>query len=273
MTSIWMMKNFDDKKIPEHIVHKLIDAANNAPSGGNMQPLSIIIVESDEGRRKLSEINGNQPWIKNAPLSMIFCLDYYRLKKWAEMSGTEFKGEKALCHFLVSYADIICASQNVVILAESYGLGSVYIGTINSCISEAREYFGIPEYVLPLMVLSLGYPRTIPQNIPKLKREVIAHHEKYRREDDGEIHKALEDKYGSLEINTENYLKRAFVEFVEAEKQGDIDWVELTRNEMKTLAIKNNAEFLFRLRYPSEAMIALNNEILSSFRKAGFDFL
>ena len=264
------VRNFKDEKVPADVIEKLMDAANNAPTGGNMQPLSIIVVQKDKDREKLSQLVGKQPWVKNAPLSMIFCLDYHRLKKWAELSGTVFKGEQALSHFLVSYSDIMIASQNVVILAESFGIGSVYIGTVLSCMKETREYFQIPRYVLPVMVLSMGYPRSIPKNIPKLKREVITHYDRYREMNDEEIYKSFEEKYGNLEINKERYLERAFIELVEAEKQQQDEWVDYIKKEIAKGEIRNNAQFLFNLRYPADAMVSLNNEIIDSFRKAGF---
>ena len=43
-------------------------------------------------------------------------------------------------------------------------------------IPEAREFLKTPERVLPLMVLSLGYPKSVPKNIPKLPRSAIAHY-------------------------------------------------------------------------------------------------
>ena len=59
---------FKDQEIPESIIEQLVDVANHAPSGGNIQPLSIILVRSPEGRKKLAELAGGQPWVKNAPL-------------------------------------------------------------------------------------------------------------------------------------------------------------------------------------------------------------
>ena len=47
---------FKDQKVPEHIVEKLMDAAHNCPSGGNFQPLSIIIVQEGEGREELGRL-------------------------------------------------------------------------------------------------------------------------------------------------------------------------------------------------------------------------
>ncbi len=268
------VRNFKDQEIPEDVTEELLDAANNAPSGGNIQPISVILVQEAEARKELARMVGEQPWVRNAPLSMIFCIDFFRIKRWASMFEADYKGEKAFLPFLIAYADLMCSAQNVVILAQAHGLGSVYIGTILDVIDGAREYFAIPEYVLPIMVLSIGYPKSVPKNVPKLKREVIVHREKYNRLTDDQIKRAFEDKYGSFENTLENYLHRTYIETVEAEKQQKPEWadIESIRKEMKKLNIKNNAQFLFKLRYPSDEMIKLNETLISAFRNAGFDF-
>ncbi len=264
------VRAFHDREVPESVIEKLMDVANNAPSGGNIQPLSIIVVRNPESRNKLSELAGGQPWVKNAPLSMIFCLDFYRVKKWAELCQTDFRGEQALNHFLIAYADLMAAAQNVVILAESLGLGSVYIGSIQHEIDETRKYFQIPEYVLPLMVLCLGYPKSIPQHIPKLKRETITHHEKYQPLEKEAIQKAFDDKYGKIDEDMEKYLERAFVEALEAEKQETTRFLDRVKKEMKRLDIQNNAQFLFKVRYPTKVMVRMNHRIKESIQNAGF---
>ena len=268
------VRNFKDQEIPEHILEELLDAANNAPSGGNIQPISVIMVKEALARKELSEFVGSQPWVKNAPLSFIFCIDFYRIKKWASLFETDFKGEKAFPHFLIAYADLMCSAQNVVILAESHGLGSVYIGTILDAIDKARAYFTIPEYVLPIMVLSIGYPKSVPKNVPKLKRDVIVHREKYRELSDDQIKKAFEDKYGSFDENVKKYIQRIYVEAVEAGKQEKPEWAdpEWIKKEMKKLNIKNTAQFLFKFRYPSEEMVKMNENLIRAFKNAGFDF-
>ena len=204
------VRHFKDTVIPEHLINQLLDAANNAPSGGNIQPISIIIIQDRERKSKLSQLLGGQLWVEHAPLTMIFCLDFFRLKKWASMSDTKFLGEKSLSHFLIAYADVICASQNVVILAESLGLGSVYIGVVQSVINQVRSFFSIPELVLPLMVLCLGYPASVPKNIPKLNRNVIVHEETYKMMSDQEIIEAYNLKYGEFEEDPEKYLEKAY---------------------------------------------------------------
>lgn len=264
------VRAFQDQKIPEPVIEKLLDVANNAPSGGNIQPLSIILVRSPEGRSKLAELAGAQPWVKNGPLSMIFCLDFYRIKKWAEMCQTDFRGDQALNHFLIAYADLMAAAQNVVILAEELGLCSVYIGSIQHEIDETRKYFEIPEYVLPMMLLTLGYPKSIPRTIPKLKKEAIVHQEKYRKLEEDEIRKVFDEKYGKIDEDIEKYLERAFIESLEADKQEENKFLERVKKEMKRLDIQNNAQFLFQVRYPTKVMVRMNQRITQSIKNAGF---
>jgi nitroreductase len=262
---------YKDQEIPDSIIEQLLDVANQAPSGGNIQPLSIILVQNQEGRKKLAELAGGQPWVRNAPLSMIFCLDFYRIKKWAEMCQTDFRGEQALNHFLIAYADLMAAAQNVVILAESFGLGSVYIGSIQHEIDETRNFFDIPLYVLPMMALSIGFPKSIPQTIPKLKKEAIIHHERYRKPEDNEIRRTFDEKYGAIDQNIEKYLERAFVEALEADRLEMSDYMKRVKKEMKRLDIQNNAQFLFKVRYPAKVMVRMNQRITQSFRNAGFE--
>lgn len=265
------VRSFEDRPVPDDVVDRLVDAANNAPTGCNMQPLSVVTVQEAGGRAKLGQMIERQPWVRNAPLSMIFCLDFWRLKRWAELSGVEFRGHDALSHFLLGYADVMCAAQNVVILAESLGLGSVYVGRVPYVADEARAYFGMPTHVFPLMLLCLGYPKTVPRGVPKLSPAVIRHKERYRQLGDDEIRKAFDAKYGSFDEDAGRYFERVLVEAVEAGEQGDEGWLERSRARMAELAVKSSADFVFKVRYRADLMVARNAEAIDIFRNAGFD--
>ena len=121
------------------------------------------------------------------------------------------------------------------------------------------------------MVLSIGFPKSIPRTIPKLKKEVIVHHERYRKPEEGEIRRAFDDKYGAIDQNIENYLERAFVEALEADKLETSKYVDRVKKEMKRLDIQNNAQFLFKIRYPTKVMVRMNQRLKQSFKNAGFE--
>ena len=267
------VRNFKDQKIPENVINELLDAANNAPSGGNIQPISIIVIKALETRKELASLLDGQPWVKNAPLSLIFCIDFYRVKKWASISDTEFLGENAFSQFLTAYADVMCAAQNVVILAESHELGSVYVGTIQSKFTKVRRAFSIPNYVLPVMSLSIGYPDSIPKHIPKLKRSVIVHEEKYNILSDNDIMDAYDEKYGAFNDNSNDYIQKVYVEAIEFDKQQNTGMVKRVKERMEKFGIKNHAQFLFNLRYPSKAVVAINKKQFRELKNAGFEFI
>ena len=266
------IRSFEDRPIPDDVVDRLVDAANNAPTGCNIQPLSIVTVREAAGRAKLGRMIKRQPWVGNAPLAMIFCLDFWRLKRWAELSGADFRGHDAFSHFLLGYADVMCAAQTVVILAETLGLGSVYVGRLPYVAAETREYFGMPTYVFPLMLLCLGYPKKVPRSVPKLTPAVTRHKERYRELSDGDVRRAFDEKYGGIDRNTKEYFERVLVEAVEADEQGDGGWLERSRARMAELAVRSSAGFVFNVRYRADLMVEHNAEAIEIFRKAGFDF-
>jgi len=61
------------------------------------------------------------------------------------------------------------------------------------------------------------------------------------------------------------------VEALEADKQDTPKYIERVKKEMKRLEIRNNAQFLFKLRYPARVMVRLNQRLAQSFRNAGFE--
>lgn len=266
------VRHFLDRPVDGETLAKLLDVASNAPSGGNIQPLSVVVVSDPERREELARIIGGQPWVRNAPVTFAFCLDFNRVERWADLSGVAFRGRESLSSFLIAYADVMCAAQTTAIMAEALGLGSVYVGTVQVCMDETAEFLGLPQGVLPMMLLTLGHPASRPDGIPKLPREVISHSERYLSPDDEELVRAFETKYGAIGDNVEKYLERAYVEVVEADRQQDESWVDEAKERMAALAIRNSAQFLFELRYPQAVMVGFNHDLLKSLARAGFRF-
>ena len=58
---------------------------------------------------------------------------------------------------------------------------------------------------------------------------------------------------------------------VEAEAQGEVGQIELALERMKQLEIRNNAQFLCKLRYPADLMVQVNGLLVGAFKNAGFD--
>lgn len=201
-------RNFEDRPIPPEVLEWVLQAGVHAATGGNLQPYSIIQVENKDTLQELAELCGGQQFIAKAPLALIFCLDWRRLQRWAELEVAPFSANHSFRHFWISFQDTIICAQNVCTAADALGLGSVYVGTVLECFYELRDMLKLPPGVFPVVLLSLGYSKHQPQPRPKLPPEVVVHREHYQEMEDQDLLEAFGEKYGGRQIEpAEAWLK------------------------------------------------------------------
>src|SRR4051794_41737092 len=51
------VREFTDDPLPDDILHRILDHARFAPSGGNRQGVRIIVVRDQDTRERLAELN------------------------------------------------------------------------------------------------------------------------------------------------------------------------------------------------------------------------
>ena len=154
---------FEDKPIPVEYKELILSCALQAPSAGNMNLYTIIDVTDPKLKETLSQTCDNQPFIAKAPLVLVFCADYHRwhrlFTKYCDKVRTPSVGDLNL-----ATADTLIAAQNCVVAAESLGLGSCYIGDITEDFERHRELFALPQHVVPVCMLVIGYPTEQQKN-------------------------------------------------------------------------------------------------------------
>ena len=192
-------RSFSDKKIPPDVLRLVLEAGIHAPTGWNLQPYSIIKIENDETKQQLAQMCG-QGFISQAPVLLLFCIDWFRVERWASLSVAPFTATHSFRHFWISFQDTILCAQNLCTAADSMGLGSVYIGAVIECLTDIRDMFQLPQGVLPVVLLCLGYPSTRPQPQKKLGVDAIVHSERYREMEDQEIIETYGEKYHGQEL-------------------------------------------------------------------------
>jgi FMN reductase [NAD(P)H] len=188
-------RNFAERDIPADVLDQVLEAGIHAPTAGNLQPYSIIKIANKDSARKLAELAGGQSFVADAPINLLFCLDWNRLRRWAELEVAPFTATSSFRHFWLSFQDVIIAAQNICTAADALGLGSVYVGTIIDTFAEIRVLCELPEEVMPVVLLCLGYPASKPPVARKLGIDVCVHDEKYREPDDRELLDAFDAKY------------------------------------------------------------------------------
>lgn len=177
------IRKYKDKSIDDKVLKELFTSAQSASSSHNMQAYSIIVVKDKNKKIKLSEICGSQDWVREAPVFLVFCADLYRLKTACKIHNENYE-LNGIENLLVGAVDTSLAAQNVMISAESIGLGGVMIGGIRNNPKFVVDLLNLPEYVIPITGMCLGYPDPdkIPRKKPRLPQYAVVHEEEYNKE-------------------------------------------------------------------------------------------
>ena len=172
------VRAYEEKEISAGIKAKILKATLRAPTAGNMMLYSIVDVTDQKIKDQLAITCDNQPFIARAPMVWLFVADYQRWFDYFIESGVEevCKQKRVLMHkpeeddvFLACCYALI-AAQNAVTAAESFGIGSCYIGDIMEHYEIHKELLGLPQYVFPIGLLVFGYPTPEQMNRPYTKR-------------------------------------------------------------------------------------------------------
>jgi len=226
LTAHESVRAFQSKDIPANMLQAITVAARSAPTSSNLQAYSIIVVKEEQRKARLASLSGNQSFIKDAPVFLVFCADIYRLKHVTESQGYTFLSN-TLEMFLLSSMDATLALQNALVAAESLGLGCVPVGSIRNNPKAVAEELGLPAGVFAVSGLSIGYEKEgMRRGVkPRLPEQVTVHKEKYITENLD----SLLDKYDKTMISRKTYDGRRVSLAGEPEKHGvDYGWREHT---------------------------------------------
>jgi len=191
---------YDDKEVPKDIKEAIIQAAMRAPTAGNMMLYSVIDITDQSIKDTLAKTCDNQPFIAQAPLIFLFLadyqrwFDYYIASEVPDMceSNNKIMRKPQEGDLMLACCDALIAAQNAVIAAESFGLGSCYIGDIMENYEIHKELFDLPDYTFPITLVCFGYPTEQQRNRPQPERfdkEFIVFENKYKKLDNEEFRK------------------------------------------------------------------------------------
>ncbi|UUZ81355.1 NADPH-dependent oxidoreductase [Paenibacillus sp. P26] len=180
LTNHESVRGFRDRSLPEGTLRAILTAARSAPTSSNLQAYSIIVIESEERKDRMAVLSGNQGFIREAPVFLVFCADIYRLKYVTARQGYTFAAN-TLEMFLLASVDAALALQNALVAAESLGLAAVPVGSVRNHPAEMAEELGLPDGVFALAGLSVGFEREgVRRGVkPRLPERVTVHREWY----------------------------------------------------------------------------------------------
>ncbi|KXH80897.1 oxygen-insensitive NADPH nitroreductase [Sporosarcina sp. HYO08] len=201
-------------------VRELIQAGQHAASSHFVQAYSVIHVTDEQKRKELADLSKNPNQILSAGAVLVFCADYCRLQKAAQLLDREIDFSYAE-NLLVSTVDVSLFAQNVAIAAESKGYGICYIGGVRNAPEEISALFNLPKGVVPLFAMSIGVPDEENEVKPRLPVEAIIHENSYDPEKYEEILPAYDQTMNAY------YLSRG-------SNQKDANWTTSMANFLET---------------------------------------
>lgn len=174
------IRSFEDKPLTREQIEIIVESAQAASTSSYIQAYSIIGVADREKKKKLAGLAGNQTYVEENGHFFVFCADLYRHEYIGKMEGRDvIPSIESTEKFMVALIDASLAAQNASVAAESLGLGICYIGGIRNNLEEVGKLLNIPERVIPLFGLAIGYPKKITDKKPRLPLSHVYHEEKY----------------------------------------------------------------------------------------------
>jgi len=166
------IRKFKQQEIPEKLFADLITAGQAAATSSFLQGATIIRIKDTSKRSALADYAGNQAYVESAPEFLVFCADLKRPGNYCRKYGKPFAGDYTE-HFIIATVDVALMAQNIVVAAESVGLGICYIGGIRNQPEKVSQLLQLPGGVYPVFGLCLGYPDQEPEVKPRLPLSVI----------------------------------------------------------------------------------------------------
>lgn len=191
------VRSFEPMPVPEAFVADLVEAFRRAPTSSALQAYTVLVVDDPDQKAKLRPHAGGQAFLEECSLFFLACADLRRLRRAADRSGYPYRAGD-LRSLITATEDISIGLQNVSLLAQAAGYGTVMVGGVLNGAKEIAELFGLPARVVPLLGLSVGVPapgsdpRTDGPR-PRLPSEVTFHRNRF--DDDQARERALLDRH------------------------------------------------------------------------------
>lgn len=150
-----------DMPVEPEKLHAILEAVSTAPSAGDLQSYHVFVLTAADARSRLQQAAPDQTFIREAPLTLVFCADRER--------PAERFGERGSALFATQDATIAAAYAQLAAVAA--GLASAWVGRYDQNL--VCSQLGLPERLDPVAIISIGYPAELPAPTPRRRLDEI----------------------------------------------------------------------------------------------------
>ena len=235
------IRKYSDQAVSDELLNRLMNEAARTQTMGNLQLYSVVVTRSAEMKAKLAPAHFNQPMVTEAPVVLTICADFNRTSSWARCRKAE-PGYNNFLSFMNAAIDALLFTQTLCNLMDEEGLGYCYLGTTVYQPQQIIDLLHLPQLVMPVATLTVGWPAEQPPLSDRLPLESFVHQERYN----DYLADDIDRYYGYKESLPEN---REFVAV----------------NHKETLA-----QVFTDIRYTRKDNEALSDVLIETLRRQGF---
>ena len=220
------IRKYSDKPVEEALLDRLMNEAARTQTMGNLQLYSVVVTRSDEMKRKLAPAHFNQPMVTEAPVVLTICADFHRTSVWARQRKA-VPGYNNFLSFVNGAIDALLYTQTLCNLMDEEGLGYCYIGTTVYMPQMIIDTLNLPQQVVPLATLTVGWPAEKPQQTDRLPLDSFVHREIYHDYTADDINRyyqlkeSLEENQNFCKINNKETLAQIFTDIRYTKKDNE----------------------------------------------------
>ena len=176
---------YSDDPVDPALVRTLCAVALSAPSKSDLQQRDIVVVTDPEIRAELDAITGFD-WQPAAPVLLVICANHQRFHDCHRLAGVQMTNDH-LDGFFNAAVDAGIVLQAFVTAAERVGLGCCPISVLRNQAARVSDLLGLPDRVLPVAGLTLGWPARPPRIAPRLSLAATVHENRFAPDRDAGI--------------------------------------------------------------------------------------
>ena len=154
------VRAYSSKPVEDEKLKEIFQAANLAPSAGNLQAYRVHVFQKREMKEALSKAAFDQTFLIDAPVCLVFCADPSRSASKYGKRGTE----------LYSVQDATIAGTYAMLAAVNLGLATVWVGAFDE--EKVKAVVGDTS-IRPVAMFAIGYPAEEPEATPRRAIEEI----------------------------------------------------------------------------------------------------
>lgn len=158
------VRKFKDKPVEKQLIKELLDAAQMAPSAGNLQARDFVVVTNKISKHKLASAALDQSFVEVAPYVIVAVANIERSSRIYRSRGEFY-----------AIQDTTAGIMNLLLAAHSKGLGTCWVGAFDD--NAVGEILGLPYGTRPVAIIPVGYSEAEPKAPQRLGFDRIVHWE------------------------------------------------------------------------------------------------